>query len=60
MMFRDCTIGVINKADLAPLVGANIDRMERDIARYNPGMPVFRTNLKTGDGIIPLLDAILS
>ena len=59
MMFRDCTIGVINKVDLAPLVGANIDRMESDIHRYNPRMPVFRTNLKTGDGIAALLDTIL-
>jgi hydrogenase nickel incorporation protein HypB len=60
MMFRDCTIGVINKVDLAPLVGANLDRMQNDIARYNPGMPVFRTNLKTGDGVVALLEAILS
>jgi len=60
MMFRDCTIGVINKVDLAPLVGANLDRMESDIHRYNPRMPVFRTNLKTGDGIAALLDAILA
>jgi len=60
MMFRDCTIGVINKVDLAPLVGANLDRMESDIHRYNPRMPVFRTNLKTGDGIAELLATILS
>jgi hydrogenase nickel incorporation protein HypB len=60
MMFRDCTIGVINKVDLAPLVGANLDRMESDIHRYNPRMPVFFTNLKTGDGIAALLDSILS
>jgi len=60
MMFRDCTIGVINKIDLAPFVGANLDRMESDIRRYNPTMPVFRTNLKTGDGIATLLDAILA
>ena len=60
MMFRDCTIGVINKVDLAPLVGANLDRMESDIHRYNPRMPVFLTNLKTGDGIAALLDTILS
>ena len=59
MMFRDCTIGVINKVDLAPLVGANIGRMESDIHRYNPRMPVFLTNLKTGDGIAALLDTIL-
>ena len=60
MMFRDCTIGVINKVDLAPLVGANLDRMESDIHRYNPRMPVFFTNLKTGDGIMALLNSILS
>jgi hydrogenase nickel incorporation protein HypB len=60
MMFRDCTIGVINKVDLAEAVGANLDRMESDIHRYNPSMKVFRTNLKTGDGITSLLDEILS
>jgi hydrogenase nickel incorporation protein HypB len=60
MMFRDCTIGVINKVDLAPLVGANLDRMEADIHRYNPNMPVFRTNLKTGDGIEELLATLLA
>ena len=60
MMFRDCTIGVINKVDLAPLVGANLDRMQKDIGRYNPGMPVFRTNLKTGDGVAELLETILA
>ncbi|MCU0629656.1 MAG: hydrogenase nickel incorporation protein HypB [Methanoregulaceae archaeon] len=59
MMFRGCQIGVINKVDLAPLVGADLDRMERDMHRYNPGVQVFRTNLKTGDGVAPLLDAIL-
>jgi hydrogenase nickel incorporation protein HypB len=60
MMFRDCTIGVINKIDLAPLVGANLDRMEADMYRYNPGIKVFRTNLKTGEGISRLLDALLA
>jgi hydrogenase nickel incorporation protein HypB len=59
MMFRDCTIGVINKVDLAPFVGANLDRMETDIHRYNPSMPVFRTNLKTGDGISAFLETLL-
>jgi hydrogenase nickel incorporation protein HypB len=59
MMFRGCQIGVINKVDLAPLVGADLDRMERDMHRYNPGIQVFRTNLKTGDGVAALLDAIL-
>jgi hydrogenase accessory protein HypB len=59
MMFRGGDIGVINKIDLAPLVGADLDRMEKDIHRYNPSMPVFRTNLKTGDGVAQLVEALL-
>jgi len=59
MMFRGGNIGVINKIDLAPFVGANLDRMESDIRRYNPAMKVFRTNLKAGVGLEGLLDAIL-
>ncbi|HWQ62856.1 MAG TPA: hydrogenase nickel incorporation protein HypB [Methanospirillum sp.] len=60
MMFRGCTIGVLNKVDLAEAVGADLERMERDMHRYNPSMKVFRTNMKTGDGVDALLDEILS
>lgn len=59
MMVRGCSIGVINKVDLAPLVGADLQRMEDDMYRYNPVISVFRTNLKTGEGVPALLDAIL-
>lgn len=60
MMFRGGDIAVINKVDLAPLIGSDIARMEKDIKRCNPEMPVFRTNLKTGEGTEKLLDAILA
>lgn len=59
MMFRCCSIAVINKVDLAPLVGCDMDRMEADIRRYNPEMQIFRTNMKTGEGMEAVLDAIL-
>ncbi|MCU0631465.1 MAG: hydrogenase nickel incorporation protein HypB [Methanolinea sp.] len=59
MMFRGCDLGIINKVDLAPLVGANLERMESDMRRYHPGMRVFRTNLKTGEGIEPFMEALL-
>jgi len=59
MMFRGCDIGIINKQDLAPLVGADLDRMESDMHRYNPAMKVFRTDLRHGEGISLVLDAIL-
>ncbi len=59
MMFRGCDIGIINKKDLAPLVGADLDRMESDMHRYNPAMQVFRTNLRKGEGLLPVMSAIL-
>jgi hydrogenase nickel incorporation protein HypB len=59
MMFRNGTIAVINKVDLAEYVGCRIERMEDDIHRYNPIMPVFKTNLKTGEGVLELADEIL-
>jgi hydrogenase nickel incorporation protein HypB len=58
-MFRESTIAVINKVDLAEYVGCNVNRLESDIHRYNPEMPVFRTNMRTGDGMEELLDEIL-
>ena len=59
MIVRGSSIGVINKIDLAPFVGADVDRMENDMYRYNPVIRVFRTNLRTGEGVVPLLDEIL-
>ena len=60
MMFRGSNIGVINKVDLAPFVGANLDRMEQDMRRYNPEMQTVRTNMTPGEGLGELLDAILA
>jgi hydrogenase nickel incorporation protein HypB len=60
MMFRESAIGIINKIDLAEFVGADIERMETDMRRYNPEIRVFRTNLKSGDGLGDLLDTLLA
>ncbi|UUX93366.1 hydrogenase nickel incorporation protein HypB [Methanoplanus endosymbiosus] len=59
MMFRNGNIAVINKTDLAEYVECDISRMEDDIHKYNPIMPIFKTNMKTGDGICELADEIL-
>jgi urease accessory protein len=42
---------VINKTDLAPLVGASLEMMERDARRMRSDRPFVFTNLKSGDGI---------
>jgi len=46
---------VINKIDLAPLVGASLEVMDRDAKRMRGERPFVFTNLKTGQG----LDAII-
>ena len=42
---------VINKIDLAPMVGASLEVMARDAARMRGERPFVFTNLKTGDGL---------
>jgi urease accessory protein len=42
---------VINKIDLAPLVGASLDVMDRDSRRMRGERPFVFTNLKTGQGL---------
>ena len=42
---------VINKVDLAPYVGANIEVMVRDARRVRGARPFMLTNCKTGQGV---------
>ncbi len=41
---------VINKIDLAPLVGANLEIMDADARRMRVKKPFIFTNLKSGEG----------
>ncbi len=42
---------VINKIDLAPLVGADLDIMDRDAKKMRGDKPFYFTNLKANDGL---------
>jgi urease accessory protein len=46
---------VINKTDLAPYVGANLDVMEADTRRMRPTRPHVMTNLKTKAGLAEVI-----
>ena len=46
---------VINKTDLAPLVGADLGRMQQEAQEVRGGKPVLMTNCATGEG----LDAVV-
>ncbi len=50
---------IINKTDLAPLVGASLEVMERDALKMRGDKPFVFTNLKTGDGLKSIIDFII-
>ena len=49
---------VINKTDLAPLVGADLSVMERDAKKMRGDQPFVFTNLKTQSGLTTVLNFI--
>ena len=50
---------VINKIDLAPLVGADLGVMDRDAKKMRGDRPFVFTNLKAGDGLATIADFII-
>jgi urease accessory protein len=51
---------VINKIDLAPMVGADLEVMRRDARRMRGDRPFVFTNLKTGDGLDRIVDFLVT
>ncbi|MCA1367911.1 urease accessory protein UreG [Bradyrhizobium sp. BRP14] len=47
---------VINKKDLAPYVGADLEVMERDAARMRAEKPFVFSNMKRGDGVDQIVE----
>jgi urease accessory protein len=53
-----CDLLVVNKIDLAPHVGVNLERMLEDAGRVRAGRPVIATNLRGATGVEAVADAI--
>jgi urease accessory protein len=51
---------VINKIDLAPLVGASLAVMDRDTRQMRGARPFVFTNLKTGEGVERIVDFVVA
>ena len=49
---------VINKIDLAPMVGASLEVMDRDAKKMRGERPFVFTNLKTGQGLATVIQFI--
>lgn len=50
---------VINKIDVAPLVGASLEVMDRDATRMRGERPFVFSNMKTGQGLREIIDFIV-
>jgi urease accessory protein len=46
-----CDLLVINKTDLAPYVGVDLERLEREARAVRDGRPLLLTNCRTGEGV---------
>ena len=51
---------VVNKIDLAPYVGADLEVMERDAKKMRGAKPFVFTNLKSHEGVGPIIEFIAS
>lgn len=51
---------LVNKTDLAPHVGADLEVMASDAARMRPGLPTFFTDLKRVAGLNEVVSALAS
>ncbi|WP_299732241.1 urease accessory protein UreG [uncultured Endozoicomonas sp.] len=50
---------IINKTDLAPIVGASLEVMDRDAKKMRGERPFFFTNLKAEKGVKEIIDFII-
>lgn len=53
-----CDLLVVNKTDLAPFVGVNLDAMLAEAKAVREGRPILATNARTGEGVAAVADAI--
>ena len=57
--FAQADLVVINKIDLAPYVGADLELIRKQAPLYRAGKPLIYTNCKTGEGLDAVVDFIL-
>lgn len=55
-----CDLLVINKKDLAPYVGVDLDRMTAEAMAVRSGRPMAVTNCRSGEGVGEIADRIVS
>ncbi|WP_456466657.1 hydrogenase nickel incorporation protein HypB [Methanopyrus sp.] len=59
MIIREGDVLVINKVDLAEPCGVSVDRMVETAREINPDIEVYRTSVRTGEGLRELAERLL-
>ncbi len=59
-MYRDVQVLIINKIDLLPYVPFNMEYFQRGVEILNPGVVTFALSSKTGEGMVPWADWLVS
>jgi urease accessory protein len=57
--FVQADLVIVNKIDLAPYVGADLDLIRQQAPEHRQGEPIIYTNCKTGEGLAQVRDFIL-
>jgi hydrogenase nickel incorporation protein HypB len=57
-MFLGADMVVINKLDLAAVMGVDVSALVADVHTLKPGLPVFTTSCRTGSGLDELADRL--
>ncbi len=57
--FAQADLVVVNKIDIAPYVGADLDLIRQEAPLYRRGKPIVYTNCKTGEGLDEVVNFIL-
>ena len=58
-MFRESSVLLINKIDLAPYLDVSIERIKNESFKVNPRLAIFPISCKTKQGLEPWFDWIL-
>ncbi len=58
LIFKDADLIVINKIDIADVVGADAEKMVKDAKYLNPDVKIIKSSLKTEEGLTEIIKAI--
>jgi hydrogenase nickel incorporation protein HypB len=59
LMFRTCSLVILNKIDLLPHVDFSVDRLLENLDQVNPSAEVLRVSARTGEGAGPWRERLL-